>query len=196
MTSRRSASEPTPAETPQPRPGSKGRPTRTQKEALAARRRPLVVDDRKEARRRERARAQQQRMAAHQAMMTGDEKNMPLQHAGAERRFVRDVVDSRHNVAEYFFPVAVVFMLITLILPLFRQDWYFMLSTWMLIILWGGMLLCVIDGFLLRRRLRPLLTERFGQVAKGLVGYGVMRQIQIRRLRLPRPQVKHGQQPR
>lgn len=191
MTSRRPASENEPVE-PAPRPGTKGRPTRTQKEALAARRRPLVVADRKEAKRRDRAKAQQQRMAAQQALMSGDEKNMPLQHRGPERRFVRDFVDARHNVAEYFLPVALVFVVITLVLPFFNQNLYFALSSAMLIVLWGGMALCVVDALLMRRSLRRRLTERFGDVTKGLVGYAIMRQIQIRRWRLPRPQVKRG----
>jgi len=155
-----------------------------------------VVDDRKEARRRDRERASQERMEAQQALMSGDEKKMPLQHRGPERRFVRDVVDSRRNIAEYFFPVALVFMLVALLLPLFRPDLYTAMSTGMIIILWGGILLCVIDAFILRKKLRTLLTTRFGDVERGLVGYGIMRAIQIRRFRLPRAQIKHGEQPR
>lgn len=197
MIFRKSETPEPPAPAPEPaRPGSKGRPTRTRKEAEAARRRPLVVDDRKEARRRDRERASQERMEAQQALMSGDEKKMPLQHRGPERRFVRDVVDSRRNIAEYFFPVALVFMLVALLLPLFRPDLYTAMSTGMIIILWGGILLCVIDAFILRKKLRTLLTTRFGDVERGLVGYGIMRAIQIRRFRLPRAQIKHGEQPR
>ncbi|WP_422117353.1 DUF3043 domain-containing protein [Brachybacterium sp. UNK5269] len=197
MIFRKSETPEPPAPAPEPaRPGSKGRPTRTRKEAEAARRRPLVVDDRKEARRRDRERASQERMEAQQALMSGDEKKMPLQHRGPERRFVRDVVDSRRNIAEYFFPVALVFMLVALLLPLFRPDLYTAMSTGMIVILWGGILLCVIDAFILRKKLRTLLTTRFGDVERGLVGYGIMRAIQIRRFRLPRAQIKHGEQPR
>ncbi|MGP9539703.1 DUF3043 domain-containing protein [Brachybacterium sp. AOP43-C2-M15] len=197
MIFRKSEPPQTPEPTSQPaRPGSKGRPTRTRKEAEAARRRPLVVDDRKEARRRDRERASKERAEAQQALMTGDEKKMPLQHRGPERSFVRDVVDSRRNVAEMFFPIALIFMLIALILPLLRQDLAPLLSAGMIVVLWGGIAVCVIDGFLLRRRLRARLTERFGDVQRGLVGYGIMRAIQIRRFRLPRPQIKHGQAPR
>ncbi|MGP9682129.1 MULTISPECIES: DUF3043 domain-containing protein [unclassified Brachybacterium] len=187
-------------ETPEPeqsvRPGSKGRPTRTRKEAEAARRRPLVVDDRKEARRRDRERASKERAEAQQALMTGDEKKMPMQHRGPERRLVRDLVDSRRNVAEYFFPIALIFMLVALIMPLIRPEMYLMMSTGMIVVLWGGILVCVIDSFLLRRHLRKNLTERFGSVGSGLVGYGIMRAIQIRRFRLPRAQIKHGEDPR
>jgi hypothetical protein len=192
-------SEPPQSADPAPessRPGTKGRPTRTRKEAEAARRRPLVVDDRKEARRRDRERASQERMEAQQALMTGDERKMPLQHRGPERRYVRDIVDSRRNIAEYFFPIALIFMLIALVLPLIRPEITTAMSTGMIIVLWGGIALCVIDSLFLRRSLRAKLTERFGSVGRGLVGYGIMRAIQIRRFRLPRAQIKHGEAPR
>lgn len=155
-----------------------------------------MVDDRKEARKRDRARANRERAEQQQALMTGDEARMPLQHRGKERRLVRDLVDGRRNIAEYFFPVALIFMVVALVLPLIRQDLYLMMSTGMIIVLWGGIALCVVDSLFLRRFLRRRLTEEFGEVQGGLVGYGIMRAIQIRRFRLPRPQVKHGQAPR
>ncbi|ATG52264.1 hypothetical protein CFK38_12550 [Brachybacterium vulturis] len=192
-------SEPPPSPEPEPqsaRPGSKGRPTRTRKEAEAARRRPLVVDDRKEARRRDRERASRERQESQQALMSGDEKKMPPQHRGPERSYVRDLVDSRWNIAELFFPVALVFMVISLVLPLIRPELTTTLSTGMIIVLWGGIAVCVVDSLFLRKRIRHLVTERFGTVQRGLVGYGIMRAIQIRRFRLPRAQIKHGQAPR
>ncbi|MDN5687808.1 MAG: DUF3043 domain-containing protein [Brachybacterium sp.] len=196
MIFRKSEPPPFPEPTQPERPGSKGRPTRTRKEAEAARRRPLVVDDRKEARKRDRAQAARARQESQQAMMTGDEKKMPLQHRGPDRRLVRDLVDSRRNIAEYFFPLALIFMLVALIMPLIRPELYLTMSTGMIVVLWGGILVCVIDSFFLRRHLRKHLTAEYGTVERGLVGYGIMRAIQIRRFRLPRAQVKHGQSPR
>lgn len=188
--------QPAPVEAKPARPGSKGRPTRTRKEAEAARRRPLVVDNRKEARKRDRERRAAANREAQQALLTGDERKMPLQHRGPERRLVRDLVDSRRNVAEYFLPFALVVMLVVLIVPLLRPQLLNVMSTVVVVVLWGGMLLCVVDGFLLRRVLRLALIERYGEVERGLVGYGIMRQIQIRRFRLPRPVIAHGQEPR
>lgn len=193
--SRADAETPAPEDGSSTRPGSKGRPTRTRREAEAARRRPLVPEDRKDARRRSRETAKVERNATQVALMSGDEKNMPLQHRGSDRRLVRDVVDSRHNVAEYFFPVALVIMALALVLPLVVPSSTTVMSTVMLGVLWGGILICVIDAFLLRRRLRAALTERFGVVGQGLVTYGVMRAIQIRRWRLPKPKIKHGELP-
>lgn len=195
-----SSQSPTPEPSEQPdadfsQTAAKGRPTRSRKEAEAARRRPLVVTDRKEARRRDRERSRARQMEAQQALVTGDESKMPLQHRGRDRRLVRDLVDARRNVAEFFFPVALVFMILALLLPLVNQSLYLTMSTGLIVLLWGGIAICVIDAFFLRRRLRAKLTEEFGTVGRGLVGYGVMRAIQIRRFRLPKPQVKHGGAP-
>lgn len=193
------AADAAPASAPEREAGftpGKGRPTRSRKEAQAANRRPIVVTDRKEARRRDRQRASQDRQAAQQALMTDDESRMPLQHRGPERRFVRDVVDSRWNIAELFFPIALVVMLAGLFLPLVVPSAATTMSLAMLILLWGGIGVCAIDSFFLRRRIRSALTERFGHVGSGLPAYGIMRSLQIRRWRLPRPQIKHGDQPR
>lgn len=125
--------------------------------------------------------------------MTGDEANMPPQHRGADRRLVRDIVDARHNLAEYFLIVALVLVVVTFALPLLNPNLAATASTILLVVMWGGIIACVIDALVLRKRLRRELTARFGQVSRGLVGYGVMRAIQFRRWRLPKPQVKHGE---
>ena len=41
-------------------------------------------------------------------MQTGDERNMPAKDRGPVRRFIRDSVDARWNLGEFFLPVAVV----------------------------------------------------------------------------------------
>lgn len=190
----RSAASTPPAEEAAPtRPGSKGRPTRTRKEAEAARRRPLVPQDRKDARRRSREASKVERNKAQVALMSGDEANMPYQHRGPQRRLVRDLVDSRHNVGEYFFPTALVIMLFALVVPFVVPSAANVTSVAMLVVLWGGIILCIVDAILLRRRLRARLTARFGEVGQGLVTYGVMRALQIRRWRLPKAQVRHGE---
>lgn len=173
----------------------KGRPTRSRREAQAARRRPLVVEDRKEARQRDREKRRAAAARENRAMMTGDEAHMPAQHRGRDRRLVRDIVDARHNVGEYFVPVAFAFMLIGMVAPLIDPSLYGVVSTGMLIVIWGGIALVVLDSIILRGRLRRSLTERFGSVGSGLVAYGVLRAVQLRPLRMPRPQVKHGGAP-
>lgn len=174
-----------------PAPAGKGRPTRTRKEAEEARRQALKGSaNPKERRKRERELARQQRMAQRDALMAGDERALPPRDAGPVRRYVRDFVDSRRTLAEYFIPLAVV----VLLLGLFRNPsiqvvvsfiWFLML------------LLLVVDMTILLVRMRSRLAAEFPEPSerRGAVFYGAMRALQIRRLRLPPPKVKAGGKP-
>ena len=132
-------------------------------------------------------------MLEQRAMSTGDERHMPAAHRGADRRFVRDFVDTRWNLAELFWYPAIVLIVLTFILPLVAPATAQAMSGILVIMMWGGIVLVAIDCFVLRARLRRALTERFGGVGQGLVAYGIMRALQFRRLRLPKPMVKHGE---
>ncbi|MCG7442772.1 integral membrane protein [Mycobacteroides abscessus subsp. abscessus] len=174
----------------------KGRPTRSRKEAVAARRTPLVPKDRKEAKRRSKQKDRAAANREHQALLAGDEAHYPLQHRGADRRLVRDIVDSRHNVAEYFLPFALIAMLFPFAMQLIDPVKFQVVSIVFLVVLWAGILVVVIDTFLLRRKIRKVLTERFGVVPAGMVSYGLLRSTNIRPWRMPKPQIKHGEAPR
>lgn len=179
------------AESGKPSSAGKGRPTRTRKEAEEARRQALKGSaNPKERRKRERELARQQRMTQRDALMAGDERALPPRDAGPVRRYVRDFVDSRRTLAEYFIPLAVV----VLLLGLFRNPsiqvvvsfiWFLML------------LLLVVDMTILLVRMRSRLAAEFPEPSerRGAVFYGAMRALQIRRLRLPPPKVKAGGKP-
>ena len=63
-------------------------------------------------------------------------------------------------------------------------------------LLYGMILVVAVDSFLLRRRVQNLTSQRFGvTAATGTGTYALMRALQIRRSRLPRPQVKRGETP-
>lgn len=174
----------------------KGRPTRSRKEAQAARRRPLVPEDRKEAKRQSKAKAREASNREHHALVTGDEEHYPVQHRGADRRLVRDVVDSRHNVAEYFLPFALIAMLVPFAIQLFAPANFQALSVFFIVVMWGGIALVILDSFLLRAKIRKALTERFGTVPSGMVSYGILRSTNIRPWRMPKAKIKHGEEPR
>jgi hypothetical protein len=87
-------------------------------------------------------------------------------------------------------------MVIALVMPFFSASLYSVASIVLLVMLWGGIIGCVIDGFILRNRLKKVVPERFGDMQGGLVWYGVMRALQIRRWRLPRPMIDRGRSPR
>ncbi|HET7475825.1 MAG TPA: DUF3043 domain-containing protein [Dermatophilaceae bacterium] len=168
------------------RPGAKNRPTPSRREQEAARKRPLVETDRKAAAKQARLAARDERVRARQALLSGDEAHLPARDRGPVRRFIRDVVDSRWNVGEFLLPV----MVVVLALSFVRQSWaqlFVFLAVYLLI------LVGVIDASLMWRRTRKAIEARFGQSApKGSAMYAVMRAFQIRRSRLPRPQVERG----
>lgn len=173
---------------PQPGPQGKGAPTPKRKEQEAARKRPLVPNDRKEAKARNREAQQRERAKMRQALDTGDEKYLPLRDKGPQRRFVRDYVDARYNAGEYLIIAAFVFVLITFV-PIPG------LTFWILIAFWAMFAVVFVDCFLLYRRMKRLLLQKFGDIQPGTPWYAVTRSAQLRRLRLPKPQVKRGQYP-
>ena len=50
-----------------------------------------------------------------QALASGDERYLPARDKGPVRRFARDFVDSRFNIAEYFLPMAVIILVLSMI---------------------------------------------------------------------------------
>lgn len=167
----------------------KGRPTPKRREAEAARRRPLVPHDRRAAAKQAREAARAAREREYQAMRTGDERFLPARDKGPVRRWVRDFIDARWTLGEFFLPIAMVVVVFSLFLP--EQ-----IAVLLMLGLYAVVLIAIVDAFVLSRILKKRLAERFGDaVPRGTVMYGIMRAFQIRRARLPRPQVKRGQHP-
>lgn len=179
-----------PAEETVPPAAGKGRPTPRRREAEAARKRPLVPEDRKAAVKAQRAALRAQRDREYKAMLTGDEAHLPARDRGKVRRYVRDYVDARWNLGEFFLPFSLVMVFAIL---LTGNDPTGALVT--LAILYLVVLITVVDGFILSRIINRRVRDKFGEVPRGVRMYGVVRAFQIRRSRLPRPQVKRGQYP-
>ncbi|MFI2365325.1 DUF3043 domain-containing protein [Promicromonospora sp. NPDC019610] len=163
----------------------KGRPTPKRNVAQAANKRPLVPDDRRAARKAQREKSRIDRERSYQAMQTGDERYMPAKDKGPVRRYVRDFVDARWNLGEFFLPVAFIFLFAT-----FFTTQYPQLSIFVMLGLYGFLFLTIIDVWLLWRSLKKRLTAKFGEVPRGLVMYTVTRAYQLRRSRLPKPMSK------
>jgi hypothetical protein len=168
----------------------KGRPTPTRKEREAARKRPLVPDDRKRARVENRQRMAEARERAREGLARGDERYLPQRDKGPQRRYVRDYVDARTSFGEFMIPVMFLVIIATF-LPSVDAQFIAIIS------LWGFFLVAIIDsvllGYLVKRRLR----KKFGddKVEKGVGWYAGMRALQLRALRLPKPQMKRGEYP-
>ncbi|GGQ16968.1 DUF3043 domain-containing protein [Streptomyces roseolilacinus] len=168
----------------------KGRPTPKRSEAQSQRRRAVTPTlDRKEAMRRQREARRADLARQREALATGDERFLPARDRGPVRRFVRDFVDSRFFVAEMFLPLAVVILVLSVIQVGQMQTIATML--WL-----GVIVLIVVDSIGLSIRLKKQLKQRFpNEPKRGAVAYALMRSLQMRRLRLPKPQVKRGERP-
>jgi hypothetical protein len=185
---RRTKSETTAAETIA-KEGGKGRPTPTRREAeAAAKARAKVPRTRKEI-------AQQQRQArvessqqVRAAMKSGDERHLLPRDKGPVRRFIRDYVDSRFSVVELMIPL----LIVTMVLGYSGNPNLRSMGNTLLL---GTVLLVAIDLVLLRRRVRKEITRRFpGEPLKGTTYYTVTRAMQMKFMRMPKSQVKIGQE--
>ncbi|MER7818768.1 DUF3043 domain-containing protein [Streptomyces sp. NPDC058423] len=168
----------------------KGRPTPKRSEAQTQRRRAQSAPlDRKAAMRRQREARRADLARQREALAGGDERYLPPRDKGPVRRFVRDFVDSRFCIAEFFLPLAVVILVLSMIRVPQLQN--------IALLLWLGVIvMIVIDSIGIWFRLKKQLNERFPDEPKrGAVAYGLMRTLQMRRLRLPKPQVKRGERP-
>jgi DUF3043 family protein len=168
----------------------KGVPTPKRKAQEAARKRPLVPEDRKASKEAERAAVQEQRTKMRRALDTGDEKFLPLRDKGPQKRFARDYVDARFSLGEYLMFGALVFVIVSLLVPSTSESMIYVLGGF-----WVMFLAVFVDVFILSRKLRKRLAEKFGEVERGTVWYGSMRSLQFRKLRLPKPLVKRGEFP-
>jgi hypothetical protein len=175
-----------PTSTPD-RPSAKGRPTPKRSEAEKARKqrvRPPL--NRREALKRERERAKEERLRSRQAMTTGDERYFLERDKGPVRKFLRDFVDSRRTVAEFFLPI-ILLILLTSFIPI-REIQLLSSALWL-----ASMLLLIVDLTVLSFKIRRELARRFpDDKGRGHVFYAIIRSTQIRRLRMPKPAVKPG----
>ncbi|MBA2948547.1 DUF3043 domain-containing protein [Streptomyces himalayensis] len=168
----------------------KGRPTPKRSEAQTQRRSVANTKlTRKEAAKRQRDERRAQMERQRQALASGDERYLPVRDKGPVRRFARDFVDSRFSIAEFFLPLAVIILVLSMVrVPAIQNA---ALLLWLFVIV-----LIVVDSIGLAIRLKKQLNTRFAdQPKRGAVAYALMRTLQMRRLRLPKPQVKRGERP-
>lgn len=173
-------------------PAGKGRPTPRRKDVEAARRRPIGSTDRKAAAKKQRAAVKAARDREYQALQTGDERYLPARDKGPVKRWVRDYVDARRSLGEFFLPISIGMLLAT-----FLTANSVVAGLITIVVLYLIVAATIIDAFVLSRILKKRLAQRFGadNVPRGSLMYGVLRAFQIRRTRLPKPRVKRGEYP-
>jgi hypothetical protein len=181
------ASPATPQGDPSKGTPSKGRPTPKRSEAEKRRRQPITAPkSRKEAYRRQRERVSQDRAKARAGMARGEDKYLPKRDQGPVRRMARDYVDARRTLGSYLMWVLLASLLLNVLpIVLFRLISFFVPPLLLVIVL--------VEGVLISRRVTRLATERFPDEERRGVGfYAAMRAMQIRRWRIPQPQVRIG----
>jgi Protein of unknown function (DUF3043) len=168
--------------------GGKGRPTPKRRDAEKLRRKPITAPaNRKEAYRKSREKQSSERVRAREGMARGEEKYLLKRDKGPVRRLARNYVDARRTIGSYL--MYAMFAIVALsLLPVAAAK--------LLVLLAPPVLLLAVfaEGIFLSRGIKRLAAERFpGEDTRGVGLYAAMRAMQIRRLRVPGPQVKPGQ---
>lgn len=176
----------------------KGRPTPKMKQAQAAGIRPLVPVDRRASAKAAKARLREKENAEYEAMQKGDINHMPKAERLPWRIYIRDYVDARFNLGEWFIPVAFAILIVSMfVTSLMQNQWA---SIIMMALMYGYLIAVIIDVWLMWRKLKAKLIAKYGEqsVSKGSrsLSYAWSRSIQMRRWRLPKPRYpKRGHWP-
>lgn len=184
------AKTPVPSDNDEATPAAgKGRPTPTRAEREAANRRPLVPDT-KEERKRAKAQLRERQDRARVGMANGEERYLPQRDRGPQRRWVRDYTDAGWHLGEAVMPALILVLVITMFLP-YDFQFYGMLGLWVFVLFVIG------DMIILAQLVKRKAGAKFGQdrLEKRLGWYAAMRSVQMRFMRLPKPQVRRGQFP-
>ena len=168
----------------------KGHATPSRKGAEQQRKKALKVpSDPKAAKKAMKQRKRDARAEARAGLMAGDEKHLPARDQGPAKAFTRDTIDSRRRLAEFFVFVAVGILIAGFIggqaQGTISMIWFTVTGGVVLEIAW------------VLTRLNRELKERWPEKSdrKGCLPYATMRQLQIRRLRIPPPRIKPGSDP-
>jgi hypothetical protein len=152
----------------------KGRPTPKRSEA-ERQRRYNAPGDRKEAVRQSRTRDRSARARKTEAMRRGEDWAL-----------ARDLVDSKRRLSEFY-----MYGLVVLLFLLFLHSP--VVQTVLPLLLVVMVLIMIVEGYFVGRRITTLASERFpGESTRGVKLYAAMRALQIRQLRFPKPRVKPG----
>jgi hypothetical protein len=166
----------------------KGRPTPKRRDVEASRpRRSLAPAVKKADRKALKAQQRKKREELRGAYMRGEERALPTRDKGPARKFARNYVDSRYSVAEFFMPL----LMVVLLLSIIPSQGVKVLAT---LFMYMVILISFMDGYLMGRKIKAHVAETYPEEKlKGLAIYAWLRSTQIRRLRSPAPLVKRGE---
>jgi len=173
----------------------KNRPTPKRKEAEARRKTSsLAPAATKEEKQRAKIAAREARMRQREAFMRGEESAMPARDRGPARRFVRNYVDSRRTISEFVIPITFLVLILSIApAPTNARLGISITAAIGLFVMYGTIIASAIEAIILTRKIKAAVLAKYPDShVKGLGLYGWMRATQMRRTRMPRPQVKVG----
>ncbi len=147
----------------QPAPQPEVRRTPKQSEQVARNRRPLVPEDRKEARKQVQQKMRAEREKARLGFERGEDRYLPARDKGPVRKYVRDFVDARLSIGTLAMPM----MIVVLVLTFINDPQWRMIAN---LVLWGFVAIVVLDSLLLAWQLRRAIRAKFGE--KDAKGHG------------------------
>lgn len=165
----------------------------TPKEARARRKaekESMSKEEYKARKKREREEATAARHKANERMMSGDPNYLLPRDQGKEKLLVRNYVDSHRFMMNLFLPIAL-FVVLVMIVGTRAPAIANYVSLAMLVVI----LVLVIEGVVLGRKVNKLIDERFPDRQFGRWGlgfYAFTRATMVRRMRTPAPQVNVG----
>jgi hypothetical protein len=168
----------------------KGRATPSRKEAEQTRKKALKVPaDPKAAKKAMKARERESRAEARAGLMAGEEKFLPPRDQGPAKAFTRDFIDKRRRLAEFF-----VFVAVGILVAGFVGGQAQGIISLLWFIVTGAVVLEVV--WILVRRNRALQAQWPEKPdRKGCLPYATLRQLQVRKLRIPPPRIRPGGAP-
>ena len=142
----------------------------------------------KEERREARDKQRDLRNEVRDRRLAGEEAYLLPKDQGPVRRYARNIVDSRRNFAGLFTPIALVFIVLVYGLPRYSA-----LVSLAILVCW---VMVVIDCVYVGRLFTKRAAQRYPESTDGgfkLGWYAASRTLQMRRLRVPKPQVERGE---
>ncbi|GGA55953.1 hypothetical protein GCM10011490_02230 [Pseudoclavibacter endophyticus] len=167
--------------------GKKG-PTPKRREREAANFRPLVPDDRKQAKKEMQAQMRRKQQEAREGMARGDDRYLRENDRGPQKRYMRDYIDARFSFGELLLPLMFVVIFVTFV-PAPEAG------IWAMTFIWAYLAIAITEAViianLIKRRIRAVVGE--SKLEKGFIFGTLARIMQLRMLRMPKPQVKRGE---
>lgn len=174
---------------------TKGRPTPKRRDSEARKRGPVAPAPRtqREAMKRARGNKEERRRTAterRERMAAGDDRYLTARDRGPVRAYVRDVVDSRRHLLGLFMPMALLIFVVLFTPNLMVQQYVTMVVLLVLAVMF-------VEGVVIGRATVKKVREKFPEAPDrgfSLGWYAAVRASQIRKLRMPKPRVKPGEE--